>query len=185
MMIRFSGPGLRATMLLTAASLVLGGCGETRKLLGWEKSTPDEFRIVSRAPLTVPPDYGLRPPAPGAARTAVFGADRPGAQTAAARTGAPVSAGEQQILGRIGADRIDPGIREQIDRETQSLAEADRTFVDRLLFWRATDPNAGSQLDAAREAQRLREVSASGRPVNEGEVPTIRKRQRGIFEGIF
>jgi hypothetical protein len=196
MMIRFSGPGLRATMLLTAASLVLGGCGETRKLLGWEKSTPDEFRIVSRAPLTVPPDYGLRPPAPGAARpnesspqdaarTAVFGADRPGAQTAAARTGAPVSAGEQQILGRIGADRIDPGIREQIDRETQSLAEADRTFVDRLLFWRATDPNAGSQLDAAREAQRLREVSASGRPVNEGEVPTIRKRQRGIFEGMF
>jgi hypothetical protein len=106
-------------------------------------------------------------------------------RAAGSRTGAPVSAGEQQILGRIGADRIDPGIREQIDRETQSLAEADRTFVDRLLFWRATDPNAGSQLDAAREAQRLREVSASGRPVNEGEVPTIRKRQRGIFEGIF
>jgi hypothetical protein len=145
----------------------------------------------------VPPDYGLRPPAPGAARpneasaqdaarSAVFGADRPGVQAAAARGAvSPVSAGEQQLLGRIGADKVDPGIREQIDRETQSLAEADRTFVDRLLFWRATDPNAGSQLDAAREAQRLREVSASGRPVNEGEVPTIRKRQRGIFEGIF
>jgi hypothetical protein len=197
MMIRVSRTGLRATMLLLAASLALGGCGETRKMLGWEKSTPDEFRIVSRAPLTVPPDYGLRPPAPGAARpneasaqdiarSAVFGADRPGAQAAAARAAAsPVSAGEQQLLGRIGADKVDPGIREQIDRETQSLAEADKTFVDRLLFWRATDPAAGSQLDAAREAQRLREVSASGRPVNEGEVPTIKKRQRGMFEGIF
>ncbi len=194
---RFSGPGLRTTLLLLAASLALGGCGETRKLLGWEKSTPDEFRIVSRAPLTVPPDYGLRPPAPGAARpneasaqesarTAVFGAERPGAQAAAARAAtAPVSAGEQQLLGRIGADKVDPGIRDQIDRETRSLAEADRTFVDRLLFWRTTDPGAGNQLDASREAQRLREAAASGRPAGEGEVPTIKKRQRGIFEGIF
>lgn len=184
-------------LLLLAAALVLGGCGETRKILGWEKAPPDEFRIVSRAPLTVPPDFGLRPPAPGAARpneasaqeaarTAVFGADRPAGQTAAGRAGgAPVSAGEQQLLGRIGADRIDPGIREQIDRETQSLAEADKTFVDRLLFWRTTDPGSGQQLDAAREAQRLRETSAAGRPANEGEIPTIRKRQRGIFEGIF
>ncbi len=185
-------------LLLLAAALALGGCGEARKVLGWEKAPPDEFRIVSRAPLTVPPDFGLRPPAPGAARpneasaqdaarTAVFGAERPAGLTAAAgRAGAaPVSAGEQQLLGRIGADRIDPGIREQIDRETQSLAEADKTLVDRLLFWRPNDPAAGQQLDAAREAQRLRETSAAGRPANEGEVPTIRKRQRGFFEGIF
>ena len=60
-----------------------------------------------------------------------------------------------------------------------------RSPSSRLLFWRTTDPGAGSQLDASREAQRLREVSASGRPVNEGEVPTIKKRSRGILEGIF
>ncbi len=153
-------------LLLLAAALALGGCGEARKVLGWEKAPPDEFRIVSRAPLTVPPDFGLRPPAPGAARpneasaqdaarTAVFGAERPASQTAASgRAGAaPVSAGEQQLLGRIGADRIDPGIREQIDRETQSLAEADRSFVDRLLFWRTNEPGVpGERVDAAKEA---------------------------------
>ncbi|MBL8833062.1 MAG: DUF3035 domain-containing protein [Rhodospirillales bacterium] len=195
MKIRFPAPRRSVPLLLLAASLALGGCGEARKVLGWEKAPPDEFRIVSRAPLTVPPDFGLRPPAPGAARpneasaqdaarTAVFGPDRPAVQSAAGRA-ASGSAGEQQLLGRIGADRIDPGIREQIDRETQSLAEADKTFVDRLLFWRPNDPAAGQQLDAAREAQRLRETSAAGRPANEGEIPTIKKRQRGFFEGIF
>ena len=29
---------------------------------------PDEFAVESRAPLTIPPDYDLRPPQPGAAR---------------------------------------------------------------------------------------------------------------------
>ena len=55
------------------------------------KVTPDEFRVVTKAPLVVPPDYALRPPAPGeprpqelqpesAARTALLGqreAERP------------------------------------------------------------------------------------------------------------
>ncbi len=179
-------------VLLLAAAVAMSGCGETRKALGWEKSPPDEFRIVSRAPLTLPPDYGLRPPAPGAARpnesspqdaarTAVFGADR----VANAPANANVSPGEQQILGRVGADRVDPGIRDQIDRETQSLADADRSFVDRLLFWRTTDPGEGQRLDASKEAQRLREASASGKPAGDAEVPTIRTRKRGWLEGIF
>ena len=29
---------------------------------------PDEFAVESRAPLTIPPDFDLRPPAPGATR---------------------------------------------------------------------------------------------------------------------
>ncbi len=179
--------------LLLAASVAVSGCGETRKALGWEKAPPDEFRVVTRAPLTLPPDYGLRPPAPGAsrpnesspqdtARTAVFGAERVAAQPA----NAAVSPGEQQILGRVGADRVDPGIRDQIDRETQSLVEADRSFVDRLLFWRTNEPGVpGERVDAAKEAQRLREASASGKPAGDADVPTIRQRKRGWLEGLF
>ena len=29
------------------------------------KRSPDEFAVVRRAPLILPPDYGLRPPRPG------------------------------------------------------------------------------------------------------------------------
>src|SRR5690348_17094840 len=47
----------------------LGGCSDIRKALGYDKSIPDEFAVVSRAPLAIPPDYSLRPPQPGAAPT--------------------------------------------------------------------------------------------------------------------
>ena len=50
--------------LLTVAALTLAvsACGGFREQLGLEKQSPDEFRVVSRAPLTLPPDYSLRPP---------------------------------------------------------------------------------------------------------------------------
>ncbi len=33
-----------------------------------DRSSPDEFAVESRAPLTIPPDFALRPPQPGAPR---------------------------------------------------------------------------------------------------------------------
>ena len=54
--------------VLVVAGLMVGACGDTRKVLGYDKVTPDEFKVVSRAPLSLPPDYGLRPPQPGAPR---------------------------------------------------------------------------------------------------------------------
>lgn len=51
-----------------AASLVISGCTEFRRSIGMERTAPDEFAVESRAPLTIPPDYDLRPPQPGAPR---------------------------------------------------------------------------------------------------------------------
>jgi hypothetical protein len=176
-----------------AAALALGACGETRKAIGWDKVSPDEFNVVTRAPLTLPPDFGLRPPAPGQARpqeqaaadqarTAVFG------NTAARATQSqqgPGSAGENALISRAGGDKVEPNIRDQLDREMTQLVDADRTFVDRLMFWKSNDPGQGQALDPTRESQRLREAAATGRPASEGAVATVRKRQRGWLEGIF
>lgn len=182
-------------LLLAAFALAVSGCDETRKAIGWDKNPPDEFRVVTRAPLSVPPEFGLRPPAPGAprpqegtatdqARTAITGA-RPGA-----RPGQPTgsvsrqSGGETALLARAGADRADPSIRATVDREAAALADADRSFTDRLIFWRTPDP-PGTVVDAERENRRLRENQALGRATTEGETPIIRRRQRGLLEGIF
>jgi len=50
------------------ATLLLSGCTDFRRALGVDRSMPDEFAVESRAPLTLPPDYDLRPPQPGAPR---------------------------------------------------------------------------------------------------------------------
>lgn len=58
-------------VILTGALLAavgLTGCNSARGALGMTKVTPDEFRVVTKAPLVVPPDYALRPPALGEPR---------------------------------------------------------------------------------------------------------------------
>ena len=89
---------------ILAIAAVTSGCITNR--------TPDEFRVVRKAPLTVPPDYNLRPPAPGEARpqellpdaqarVAVFGAD----------IGGNASPGEQLFIKAAGADTTDRLVR--------------------------------------------------------------------------
>jgi hypothetical protein len=51
-----------------AAGFLLAGCNNFKQAIGIEPQAPDEFAVESRAPLTVPPEFDLRPPAPGAPR---------------------------------------------------------------------------------------------------------------------
>jgi hypothetical protein len=51
-----------------AMILLLAGCQNFKQTVGIERTPPDEFEVESRAPLTMPPDYNLRPPEPGAER---------------------------------------------------------------------------------------------------------------------
>src|SRR5581483_6553192 len=51
-----------------AVGFLLTGCTGFKQTIGLEPTAPDEFAVESRAPLTVPPEFDLRPPAPGAPR---------------------------------------------------------------------------------------------------------------------
>jgi len=198
--------------LLVAAALALAGCDATRDQLGLTKKAPDEFTVVTKAPLVIPPDFTLRPPQPGAkrpqevqpeqaARGAIVdaggGRATRGASADQARrslvasgfVGATAldngsSEAEVALLQQAGATEVDPAIREIVNRETTVLAQKDKSFTDRLLFWQEKPP-FGSTLDAGSEAQRLREAAAEGRAPNEGETPVITRRKRGWLEGIF
>ena len=55
---------LSVTLLLA----FLTGCGEVRSMLGQNKQSPDEFAVLSQAPLSIPPNFTLRAPEPGANR---------------------------------------------------------------------------------------------------------------------
>jgi hypothetical protein len=56
------------TTTLIAIGMVVAGCDSFKKAVGIEHTSPDEFAVESRAPLTIPPDFNLRPPQPGATR---------------------------------------------------------------------------------------------------------------------
>lgn len=185
------------TLSLAGAMLTLQGCEGARNALGLQKQPPDEFAIVTRAPLSLPPEYGLRPPTPGAerpqeqtprsaAREILLGntAAGPGDAVMAAVEEGRFSQGEAALLSRAGALNPDPVIRQTVNRESTALADVDRGMFDRLLFWQ--EPREpGVVIDADKEAQRLREASALGASPNDGQVPTIERRERGWLEGLF
>src|SRR6201989_3451337 len=147
--------------LMAAAGLA--GCTSTRQALGMNKVTPDEFRVVTKAPLVLPPDYALRPPAPGeprpqelqpesAARTALLGQ----------REGEVRSDGEKLLVAKAGADKADPLIRYVVDDEFGDVAHKDKSFADRVMFWRAdkaavSAPGSNSEdpVDAKAEQDRI------------------------------
>ena len=153
-----------AAALVAAAGLA--GCQSTQKALGMAKVTPDEFRIVTKAPLVVPPDYALRPPAPGeprpqelqpesAARNALLG------QRDAERR----SDGEKLLVAKAGAEKADPLIRYVVDDEFGDIAHKEKTFADRVMFWKKDDKPAAAKaaegdnkpapIDAATEQERV------------------------------
>ncbi|MDR7232185.1 hypothetical protein J2X45_003291 [Caulobacter sp. BE264] len=161
--------------LTAVAAIGLAGCQSTQKALGMSKVVPDEFRVVAKAPLAVPPDYALRPPAPGeprpqelqpesAARAALIG------QNAAAGR----SEGERLLVARAGSDKADPLIRFVVDDENGDLAHKDESFASKVMFWKKgeaktnvataaeTGANAPLEIDAAAEEARLKKLVGSG-----------------------
>lgn len=179
----------------------LSACGSVQSALGLEKSPPDEFAVVTKAPLVVPPDYSLRPPRPGAPRPQEL---QPAQSVKNALLGEPVepgsevSAGEVALLVDAGAGRVDPNIREVINEEAGRLKDKDESFTDKILFWRDGGESLppAKVINASDESQRLKtgapEAPAAEAPAVEAteeaapadaELPTINKK-KGILGRI-
>lgn len=105
-------------ILLTAGSAMLAACGSGGI---FNRDRPDEFAVQRQAPLVVPPDFTLTPPAPGAPRPAE-GTAAEQALEALFGGPAPRSQIESTALDRAGA--ADPSIRSQVgDPGTNTVAK--------------------------------------------------------------
>ncbi|CAO3419878.1 DUF3035 domain-containing protein [Azospirillum endophyticum] len=178
---------------LALAALTLAGCSDVRRSIGLDRQSPDEFSVVSRAPLTLPPSMqDLPKPRPGAPRPqdstptqmaagAVFGGGARGAAKAAAGS----TAGEKSLIAQASArDGIDPNIRAKVDQETTQLIVADKSWIDSLLFWQ-TQQQPFSVVDPGKEQQRLREAQAQGKALDGAATPTIERKRKAPLEGLF
>ncbi|MBY0432398.1 MAG: DUF3035 domain-containing protein, partial [Rhodospirillales bacterium] len=164
----------------------------------YDKMPPDEFSVVSRAPLSLPPSYTLRPPQPGAARpqegtvreqarsTLIGGGLGSTGHLAGSSSTPPLGASPAQtvLLNKAGADQVPADIRKQVEEETTQLARADRGLTDKLVFWREPEPY-GEVVDPSKETQRLRSNQALGKTITEGDTPIIKRRKKALLEGIF
>jgi hypothetical protein len=132
--------------------LLLAACGRgsVQGALGMGKRSPDEFSVVSRAPLILPPDYGLRPPGEGESRP---GVDTPAEQARASLTGGgsasmtggdlqqPTGAAPVRTDSTMVSAGFDEGVRAGSSGERALIAEATTAPVDPQIRRRIAEEN--------------------------------------------
>lgn len=120
----------RNTAILSASivALSLSACGSNNL---FSRDRPDEFAVSRQAPLIVPPEYSLTPPAPGSARPS---GENTAEQTLRTLFGgaSPRSAGEAAILNNADGDRSDPGVRSDVGSPDTQVVDKGRIVRDIL-----------------------------------------------------
>jgi hypothetical protein len=172
----------------------LSGCAGAKRAFGMEKVAPDEFTVVTKPPLVLPPDYSLRPPRPGApspsdiepvgnAETALFGRE------GLSENAQGYTSGEVGLLETTGGSGVNPNIRKVLNAETASLIEKDASIADKILFWQEPSEEKAEVIDAAKEAERLKNGKTvdktDGKPAEIAKKPEGKPKKKGWFEGLF
>jgi hypothetical protein len=190
---RFSdSKALRRAATATLLLGMLGGCSgeDLTRNFGLKRDAPDEFQVTTRAPLSMPPSFDLRPPRPGATRpqevsTSVGAESALVPRAALGGDNGPTSPGQQALVGQAGPT-APRDIRRKVENEA-SLDQPDQSLTERLMFWKSNPP-PGVVVDPTKEAARLRNDAALGQPVEAGDTPIIQRNQKSsgsIFDGIF
>jgi hypothetical protein len=153
---------MKKIVLMTLVGIGLAACSqEAKENLGLAKVAPDEFSVITRAPLSVPPDYTLRPPRPGTsrpmeistrddARQTIFGVEDVDKNTGVASEQNNQADG---FLGKVGVSDSDPNIRDVVDSEDPTDT---RTTAERLLFLSGDKKDKGTPIDPKEELERLK-----------------------------
>ncbi len=167
--------------LLLASAFSLNACSSgasgLRTTFGLEKDTPDEFAVITRAPLEMPPQLTLPQPNPGtprpqetstieAAQKTVFGNKK--------QVATSTSSAEAALLNNAGTQTRDPNIRASINKETRDLEERNRTVVQKILkVGEHAEKSSATVVDAEKELQRIQDNAKDGKSITDGETPNI------------
>ena len=180
------------TFLILLAATALSGCTDVERTFGLNREIPDEFTVETRAPLSMPPDYQLRAPQPGAARPqevssqaaaeAALAPDTALTGAAGSTGNSPSTPGQQALVAEAGP-AAPADIRHRVDGEV-AQDRPPGSLTDRLMFWHGNGP-PGTVLDATAESRRLRENAALGQPATAGDTPIIQDKPKSSFLGIF
>lgn len=173
---------LRSVLIISAAALITStACTSgVRQALGAERSTPDEFKVVTIAPLTVPPEYNLRPPEPGELRAEDIFTDRQ-AQRALFGDLDSSNASDAEILlaARAGAAEANPDVRALIDGETAAVIRKNEGLADRIMFWRdgelIAEGASSEPIDPDLERERIERITGGGEVEIQRRPPTRSK----------
>ena len=145
----------------------LTGCSDFRRAVGSEKSSPDEFEVVVRPPLSLPPGFSDRPEDIIAADKKASGVD---AETTAESVLAVGSVAASNFEQLFDFSDVPNDIRAKVDAETYGIQIENRLPLQQLF---GGLPDVGPVLDKMSEDIRLRKARLEGRlPTDDATLAT-------------
>jgi hypothetical protein len=156
----------RLFSMIIGLVMILGAtaCSDYRRAIGTEKSTPDEFQVVVRPPLSLPPEFTKRPDE----TTTDLGVDEKSSRNLMNNLF------ERRNITASGYDElfelssIEPDIRVKVDQETTGIIFERRLPIN-VIFGGL--PDVGPILDKMAEDRRIRINRMQKRAINEGATP--------------
>jgi len=158
--------------ILGAVTLLsmLSACSDFRKAIGTEKSSPDEFQVVVRPSLVLPPNFSSRPTAATGAQTAATVASDAQAQASVLLGARETGASDYSDI--FVFDKIVEDVRSKVDEETAGI-KFERRLPIQVLFGGL--PDVGPVIDKMAEDRRIRRNRLENRSLSYGATPAIDK----------
>ncbi len=156
---------------------LMTGCGNVKNSLGLVKESPDEFAVITRAPLEIPSTLALPPPIPGMQRpqeTSTFDSASEAVLGKKVQKQDESSAAESALLNKAGAKSTNPNIRAVVNKETQEMHDRNKPVAEKLLNI-GGDKNEASAtvVDPIKEMERIQKNKAEGKSILNGDTPII------------
>ena len=124
-----------ASIFALATPLLGCGGGDEPRRLGYAKSIPDEFNVVRRAPMILPPEFNLKPPSATSARPATpTGAELARLIVLPNAPQEPISKLEETMLDKAARGGVyGDGIREELTNQKTGTVSENASTVDQLV----------------------------------------------------
>jgi len=168
-----------------------------KEKLGLHNNAPDEFKVVSNAPLTLPPDFTLRPPMPGAKRPQEVDLGQQAKDTLFEsqhkNSSASSSKGEDAFLKRANVSAADPEIKDTLKQDEQNVraqeeAKKKRGFFAKIAaFFGFGSDDAAKQksLDAQKEQEKNIDNKKEIKQEKENTTDAQKNVKGGLLNNVF
>lgn len=176
--------------LILLVTLFVAGCGGAsgvRETLGLKQKSPDEFMVLSRPALVVPPDFKLIQPSVQSpvrenkmreqAKEMLFNSGESNEEN-------NQTLGESALLRKAGTNTANKDIKNILREENNENEDKKDGMIESLI----KPLNPGEEepiIDADKEQARIDKNKAEGKTVTEGNVPTKKPGREGILNKIL
>jgi len=144
---------------------LLYGCGGVKEKIGLIKKAPDEFQVYEKQPLSVPPNFELRPPSEGEVldneddkKNIVF--------TDEEKTDERLSLSDEVLLIEIGENETKENIRKIINDEN-SIETVEKSVIDKILdfesIFEVKENKESERIDPVQEKERIEKLEKEGK----------------------